>query len=65
MCVRFLQVVRTYDSRDKQLGDFGYSWNVGVHNVRVEKSHTFRKGWFEDSSWSGEDHGLYLGRHGG
>jgi hypothetical protein len=33
-----IQLIRTYDSRDKKLGDFGVGWNLSIRNVRVEKS---------------------------
>jgi hypothetical protein len=33
-----IQLVRTYDSRDKSRGDFGVGRNLGLRNVRVEKS---------------------------
>jgi YD repeat-containing protein len=33
-----LTVTRTYDSRDKSVGDFGFGWKLGISDVRVEKS---------------------------
>ena len=30
--------VRTYDNRDKRMGDFGYGWRLDIDNVRVEES---------------------------
>ena len=33
-----LTVTRTYDSRDKTLGDFGYGWRLGITDVTVTKS---------------------------
>lgn len=33
-----IEVIRTYDSRDTRKGDFGAGWNLGLRNVRVEKS---------------------------
>jgi RHS repeat-associated protein len=33
-----LSVTRTYDSREKATGDFGYGWNLGIRDVRIEKS---------------------------
>jgi RHS repeat-associated protein len=33
-----LTVTRTYDSRDKTIGDFGFGWKLGISDVRVEKS---------------------------
>ncbi len=32
-----IQVVRTYDSRDKGLGDFGVGWRLSVSNVRLRE----------------------------
>jgi RHS repeat-associated protein len=33
-----LTITRTYDSRDKDVGDFGVGWRLGIRDVRVEKS---------------------------
>jgi RHS repeat-associated protein len=33
-----IQLIRTYDSRDKRVGDFGVGWTLGFKNVRLEKS---------------------------
>jgi RHS repeat-associated protein len=33
-----LIVTRTYDSRDKSVGDFGVGWKLGISDVRVDKS---------------------------
>jgi YD repeat-containing protein len=42
-----IQVVRTYDSRDKRQGDLGVGWTLGIKNVRVEKSGILGKLWDE------------------
>jgi len=42
-----IQVIRTYDSRDKSAGDFGTGWTLGIKNVRLEKSPTLAKLWDE------------------
>ena len=42
-----IQVIRTYDSRDKSAGDFGAGWTLGIKNVRLEKSATLGKLWDE------------------
>jgi len=42
-----IEVIRTYDSRDKAVGDFGVGWNVSLRNVRVETSGTLGKGWHQ------------------
>ena len=33
-----ITVTRTYDSRDKRVGDFGVGWTLSVANVRVQKT---------------------------
>ena len=33
-----LQLIRTYDSRVKTVGDFGFGWNLSIENVRIEKA---------------------------
>jgi YD repeat-containing protein len=33
-----LLVTRTYDSRDKSVGEFGVGWKLGISDVRVDKS---------------------------
>jgi RHS repeat-associated protein len=40
-----IQVIRTYDSRDKRKGDFGYGWTLGIKNLRVEKSQVLGLKW--------------------
>nr|MBA2702657.1 PKD domain-containing protein [Blastocatellia bacterium] len=42
-----LEVTRTYDSRDKRVGDFGFGWTLGVKNIRVEKARVIGLKWFE------------------
>jgi hypothetical protein len=31
-------VTRTYDSRDKRVGDFGVGWTLDVKNIRLQKN---------------------------
>jgi len=45
-----LQVLRTYDSRDKRVGDFGVGWRLSVSNVRVEKTAVLGQNWEETST---------------
>jgi RHS repeat-associated protein/uncharacterized repeat protein (TIGR01451 family) len=45
-----IEVVRSYDSRDKRAGDFGVGWTLGVKNVRVEKSGVIGSNWEETRS---------------
>ncbi len=41
-----MQVIRTYDSRDKRAGDFGAGWTLDVKNVRIERSTYLSRGWY-------------------
>ncbi|HZS44651.1 MAG TPA: DUF6531 domain-containing protein, partial [Blastocatellia bacterium] len=45
-----IQVVRTYDSRDKSQGDFGIGWAMSLSNIRIEKTGTLGDHWKEDST---------------
>jgi RHS repeat-associated protein len=45
-----MEVTRTYDSRDKRVGDFGFGWTLGLHNIRVEKSSVLGLKWYETVS---------------
>ena len=45
-----MEVTRTYDSRDKRVGDFGFGWTLGLHNVRLEKSGGLGFKWYETVS---------------
>src|SRR5262249_2475639 len=42
-----ITIVRTYDSRDKRVGDFGVGWTLSLTNVRIEKTGTIGKLWDE------------------
>jgi len=44
-----IQVIRTYDSRDKRTGDFGVGWNLSLRDIRVEKTGMTGIGWEETS----------------
>ncbi len=49
-----ITVTRTYDSRDRSLGDFGDGWRLSIANVRVQKNGgALGQTWDEESSWSG------------
>jgi RHS repeat-associated protein/uncharacterized repeat protein (TIGR01451 family) len=48
-----MDLTRTYDSRDKRVGDFGVGWNLGLRNIRVEKSGVLGKGWAHTKSSGG------------
>ncbi|HEV3470216.1 MAG TPA: RHS repeat-associated core domain-containing protein [Pyrinomonadaceae bacterium] len=40
-----VQLLRTYDSRDKRVGDFGVGWTLSIRNVRLEKSVELGRHW--------------------
>jgi RHS repeat-associated protein len=42
-----IQVVRTYDSRDKGVGDFGVGWRLSLSNARLQKNHPIGQSWQE------------------
>ena len=45
-----MQIVRTYDSRDKRKGDFGFGWTLGIKNFRVEKNKVLGLSWYQTKS---------------
>ncbi len=45
-----IRVTRLYDSRDKQVGDFGVGWSLQISNVRVEKRGVQGKAWEQTRS---------------
>lgn len=40
-----IQIIRTYDSRDKRSGDFGYGWTLSIKDVRVQEDGRLGVGW--------------------
>ncbi len=40
-----IQVIRTYDSRDKRVGDFGVGWTLSLSNVRLQEDGPVGEGW--------------------
>ena len=40
-----IRLIRTYDSRDKRMGDFGVGWTLGIKNIRLEKSAELGRYW--------------------
>jgi RHS repeat-associated protein len=48
-----IQVIRSYDSRDKRPGDFGVGWRLSLANIRVQKSRSLAPNWQETQSFSG------------
>ena len=47
-----IRVTRTYDSRDKGKGDFGYGWRLDLSNVRVQTAATLGLAWYGTASAS-------------
>jgi RHS repeat-associated protein len=43
-----IRVTRTYDSRDKGIGDFGFGWRVDLSNARVQESAQAGLLWYGD-----------------
>src|SRR5207244_2701454 len=40
-----IEVTRTYDSRDKGQGDFGFGWRLGLTSLRLQENATIGTGW--------------------
>jgi hypothetical protein len=40
-----IEVTRTYDSRDKRVGDFGVGWTLDIASVRVQKNRVVGQSW--------------------
>lgn len=40
-----IQVQRTYDSRDKRVGDFGVGWSLEVGNIQIQENRIMGAGW--------------------
>jgi hypothetical protein len=40
-----MRVTRTYDSRDKGKGDFGFGWRLGLSNVRLNEKEIAGLAW--------------------
>jgi RHS repeat-associated protein len=45
-----IEVVRTYDSRDKRVTDFGVGWTINLKNIRLQKNRPLGQGWVETTS---------------
>jgi hypothetical protein len=44
---------RTYDSRDKRMGDFGVGWTLDIKNIRLQKNRNLGLGWEQTSTGGG------------
>ena len=42
-----IEVIRTYDSRDDGLGDFGPGWHLAINNIRLQKNRNLGVNWFQ------------------
>jgi len=49
-----IQVIRSYDSRDKGQGDFGVGWRLSLANIRVQKNRNLSLNWQETQTFSGQ-----------
>ena len=47
-----LTITRSYDSRDKGVGDFGVGGRLNIANVRLQKNRSLSPNWFEDLEYS-------------
>lgn len=45
-----IQVTRTYDSRDKRVGDFGVGWTLDLRNIRLQKNRHLGRAWDQTST---------------
>jgi RHS repeat-associated protein len=41
-----ISLIRTYDSRNQNSGDFGVGWTLDVHSVRLDKNMSLGENWF-------------------
>ena len=48
-----IQIIRSYDSRDKGLGDFGIGWRLSLANIRLQKSRSLGPNWQETQTSTG------------
>jgi RHS repeat-associated protein len=42
-----ITLTRTYDSRDRRVGDFGPGWHLSLGNIRVQKNRHLGLGWWQ------------------
>jgi RHS repeat-associated protein len=48
-----IQIIRSYDSRDHSVGDFGIGWHLSMTNLRLQKTHNMGLNWSETEQFSG------------
>lgn len=49
-----IQIIRSYDSRDKGVGDFGVGWRMSLSNARLQKNHILGQAWQETVTFQGQ-----------
>jgi RHS repeat-associated protein len=45
-----IQIIRTYDSRDKRTNDFGVGWSLEIKNIRLQKNRHLGRNWQETTT---------------
>jgi RHS repeat-associated protein len=42
-----MQIIRSYDSRDQRLDDFGIGWSLGIKNITLQKTRSMGPNWYQ------------------
>jgi RHS repeat-associated protein len=45
-----IQIIRSYNSMDQQIGDFGFGWRLALNSVRVQKNRPLGQKWEETTT---------------
>jgi RHS repeat-associated protein len=45
-----VEILRTYDTRNQHVGDFGFGWTIAMRHMRVQKNTLLGDGWEQVSS---------------
>ena len=48
-----IQIIRTYDSRDTSVGEFGVGWHLSISNAQLRKNGKLGIGWNETAQFNG------------
>ncbi|MEM7790880.1 MAG: RHS repeat-associated core domain-containing protein [Verrucomicrobiota bacterium] len=43
-----IQIIRSYDSRDTRMGDFGTGWTLAINDIRLRKNGILGASWFHE-----------------
>ncbi len=43
-----IQIIRSYDSRDTRVGDFGTGWTMAINDIRLQKNSPLGANWYHD-----------------